>query len=98
MVTPDHRLAGGERDAARGRKPDPQPVKLPGPVVTAIRSSAAKATRHLHDARDQRHQRFGMATLIGCDSCAITVARGVEHGGGAGVKRGIDGEDQHGES
>ena len=35
--------------------------------------------------------------FIGCDSCAISLpALGVEHGGGAGIQRGVDGEDQHG--
>ena len=39
----DHRLAGGERQAAGGREPTRSPVKLPGPVVTAMRSSSGKS-------------------------------------------------------
>ena len=34
--------------------------------------------------------------FIGCVSCAISsVGVGVEHAGGAGVERGVDGENQH---
>ncbi len=79
--------------------PTRSPVKLPGPVVTATRSSAAKAMPDLlHDARDQRHQRFGMAALHGLRFPRDHLAGlGIEHARGAGIQRGIDGEDQHGE-
>ena len=78
-------------------RPTRNPVKLPGPVVTAMRSSAAKATPDcLHHARDQRHQGFGMAALHRLRFLRDQAAcAGVEHGRGAGIERGIDGEDQH---
>ncbi len=42
------------------------PVKLPGPVVTAMRSSLSEVEAALlHHARDERHQRFGVAARIG---------------------------------
>ena len=77
--------------------PTRRPVKLPGPVVTAMRSSAAKSSRRcVHDARDQRHQRLGVAARhrqrFARDDRAVL---GVEHGGRAGLERGIDGEDAH---
>ena len=49
-------------------------------------------TRAISGIRASAWPRF-----IGCNSCAIIlVAGGIEHGGGAGVEGGIDGEDQHG--
>ena len=42
--------------------PTRRPVKLPGPTVTAMRSSSANSScAAIHHARDQRHQGFGMA-------------------------------------
>ena len=77
--------------------PTRKPVKLPGPVVTAMRSSAAKAmpdsfiTRAISGISASAWPRF-----IGCDSCAISWLASVSSTrGGAGVERGIDGEDQH---
>ena len=50
----------------------------------------------LHHARDQRHQGFGMAALHRLRFLRDHAAcAGVEHGRGAGIKRGIDGEDEH---
>ena len=77
--------------------PTRNPVKLPGPVVTAMRSSDEKADASLlDDARDQRHQGFRMAPFHRLRFLREQFARiGVEHGGRAGVQRGIDGKDQH---
>ena len=77
-------------------RPTRNPVKLPGPVVAAMRSSAANATpdafitRAISGIKASAWPRF-----IACNSCAMHACAGVEHGGGAGIKRGIDGEDQH---
>ncbi len=55
--------------------PTRSPVKLPGPVVTAMRSSATKAmpdafiTRAISGISASAWPRF-----IGCDSCAIRFA------------------------
>ena len=97
---PDHRLVGGERNAARGGKADAQPGETAGAGGDgdSVERSEANAGR-LHDARDQRHQGFGMAALHRLRFLRDQFARvGVEHGGSTGVERGIDGEDQHGSS
>ena len=93
----DDRLAGGERDAARGGKADAQSGKAAG---TGRRGDAVERGKgnagRLHHARDQRHQGFGMAALHRQQFLRDHVAcAGVEHGRGAGIKRGIDGEDEH---
>ena len=50
----------------------------------------------LDHARDQRHQRLGMAALHRLRFLRDQLAGvGVEHAGGAGIERGVDGEDQH---
>ena len=98
VVSPTTGLPAASAMPRAAEMPTRKPVKLPGPVVTAMRSSAAKAMPDcLHDARDQRHQRFGMAALHRLRFLRDQLAGvGVEHGGGAGIERGIDGEDQHG--
>jgi len=51
----------------------------------------------LDDSRDQRHQRFGMAALHRLRFLRDQLAGvGVQHAGGTGIQRGVDGEDQHG--
>ena len=99
MVTPTTGLSAASAMPRAAESPTRKPVKLPGPVVTAMRSRAAKRDAGLlHDARDQRHQRFGMAALHRLRFLRDQLAGvGVEHAGGAGIQRGVDGEDQHGE-
>ena len=64
MVTPTTGLPAASAMPRAADRPTRRPVKLPGPVVTAMRSSAAKSTpARFDDARDQRHQRLGMAAL-----------------------------------
>ena len=60
----DDRLAGGQRNAARGGKADTQAGKAAGTGGhrDAVERGEGDA-RFLHHARDQRHQRFGMAAL-----------------------------------
>ncbi len=101
-LRPKAGLPGRQRDAARGRDRRPAGrVKLPGPAVTPMRSSAwnGRSARRCIDARDQRHQRFGMAALhrqrFGRHGPA---ALGVDDSGGAGFKRGVDGQDAHAHS
>ena len=60
----DRGLAGCQRNAARGGKPDPQSGETAGAggggdAVERVEADAG----FLHHARDQRHQRFGMAPL-----------------------------------
>ena len=100
MVSPTTGLSAASAMPRAAERPTRNPVKLPGPVVTAMRSSAAKAMPDcFHHARDQRHQRFGMAALHRLRFLRDQLACvGVENGGGAGIERGIDGEDQHGAS
>ena len=81
-------------------RPTRKPVKLPGPVVTAMRSSAAKPmpdafmTRAISGIRASAWPRF-----IGLRFLRDDLARvGIQYGGSAGVERRIDGEDQHGSS
>ena len=78
--------------------PTRSPVKLPGPVVTAMRSSATKATpdafitRAISGISASAWPRF-----IGCDSCAISLPSSVSSTPAAQASKcGIDGEDQHG--
>jgi hypothetical protein len=94
----DHRLAGGQPDAARGGESNPQPSKAAGagghrdPVECGEGEAG-----FLDDAGDQRHQGFGVAALHRLRFLRDhPVGVGVEHGRGAGIQRGIDGEDQHG--
>jgi len=73
-------------------------VKLPGPVVTAIRSSAAKRDAgRRHHARDQRHQRFGIGRASSPAISAAMVLLVVVSSTAAeqASKRRIEGEDQH---
>jgi len=52
----------------------------------------------VHDPADQRHQRFGMTALHRLRFRGDHLAGiGIQHAGGAGIQRGVDGEDQHGE-
>ena len=77
--------------------PTRRPVKLPGPVVTAMRSSAAKS----RPARSITRAISGISAsawprTMGSDSRArCRRLPGVEHGGRAGLERGIDGKDTH---
>ena len=97
MVSPTTGLLAASAMPRAAESPTRSPVKLPGPVVTAMRSSAANAMPAcLDDARDQRHQGFGMAALHRLRFLRDQLAGvGVEHARGAGIQRGVDGEDQH---
>ena len=94
-------MAGFDAASAMPRAaemPTRRPVKLPGPVVTAMRSSVGERDLGLaHDALDQRHQRLGVAAQHRQRFARHGAVLGVEHGGGAGLKRGIDGKHTHGE-
>ena len=78
--------------------PTRSPVKLPGPVVTAMRSSCGE--------RQLRPRAITLAIsgisasawprTIGSDSARQHAVLGVEHGGGAGFERGVDGKHTHG--
>ncbi len=93
----DRRLASRERNAARRRQADAKTGEAAGPGGDGNAIERGKRQRRLlHDARDQRHQRLGVAALHRLRFHRDQpVGAGVEHGGGAGVERGIDGEDQH---
>src|ERR1700722_12771214 len=70
--------------------PTRSPVKLPGPVVTAIRSRAANArpacliTRAISGIRASAWPRF-----IACDSCAISLAASVSRTPAAQASRAV---------
>ena len=93
----DRRLAGGERDAARRGDADAQAGEAAGSDGDGDAVELGECEPGaLHHARDQRHQRFGVAAqhrqrLMRGDRAAL----GVEHGGRAGLERGIDGKDAH---
>ncbi len=94
----DRYLVSRERNAARRREADAQSGEAAGSGGHRDAVERGKRQRGLlHHARDQRHQRFGVPALhrlrFHRDQ---SVGAGVEHGGGAGVERGIDGKDQHG--
>ena len=95
---PDHGFLGREPDAARGRQPNPQSGKAAG--AGGRRDAVERSERDaglLDDARDQRHQGLGMAAFHRLQFLRDHPGRvGVEHGSGAGIQRGVDGEDQHG--
>ena len=93
----DDRLAGGERNAARGGKPDAQAGEAAGAGGRGDAVERGKGdARRLHDPRDQRHQRFGVTALHRLQFLRDYAAcGGVEYGRGAGIERGIDGEDEH---
>src|SRR5258708_1777765 len=77
-------------------RPTRKPVKLPGPVVTAMRSSDANLMPDSFMTRDQLHQGFGVAALHRLRFLRDQLAGvGIQHAGGTGIERGIDGEDQH---
>ena len=60
----DHRLVGGQRDAARGGKTDPQAGKAAGAGGHGDAVQRKESDAGLfHDPRDQRHQGFGVAAL-----------------------------------
>src|SRR6266702_8555230 len=89
---------GRQRDAACGGEADAQTGKAAGTGRdgNAIQRGEGDAGG-LNQARNQRHQGFGVAALhrlrfLGDDFTRV----GVEHGGGAGIERRIDSEDQHG--
>ena len=94
---PDGGFAGGERDAARRGNADTQAGEAAGPGGDSDAVECGKievAARE--DARDQRHQCFGMAAHHRQRFMHVRVAAlGVEHGDRAGFQRGIDGEDAH---
>ena len=97
MVTPTTGLPAASAMPRAAESPTRNPVKLPGPVVDRDTVQRVEGDAgFLHHARDQRHQRFGMATLHRLRFLRDHLgAGGVEHGGGAGVEGRIDGEDQH---
>ena len=93
----DRRFAGGERDAARGGDADAQAGEAAGSGGDrdAVERGEVEPGA-LDHARDQRDQRFGVAAhhrqrFMRGDRAAL----GVEHGGRAGLERGIDGKDAH---
>ena len=94
---PDRRFAGGERDAARSGQPDPQAGETAGAGGHRDAVERCKCQSRAADhARDQRHQRFGMAAFHGLRFLRHQFAGvGVEHRSGTGIERRIDGEDQH---
>ncbi len=93
----ERRLGGGERDAARRRDADAQPGEASWPGGDA--DAVERRKRHvglLHDALDQRHQRLSVTADHRQRFARHPAALGVEHGGGAGLERGIDREHTHG--
>ena len=77
--------------------PTRSPVKLPGPTVTATRSSsrefdrAASITRAISGISASAWPRTMRQRFAREDRALL----GIEHGGRAGVERGIDGKDAH---
>ena len=94
----DRRLAGGERDAARRGDADAQAGEAAGSggdrdavEIGEVEPPRAAITRAISGISASAWPR-----AIGIDSCAATAPRaGVEHGGRAGLERGIDGKDAH---
>ena len=90
---PDHRFVGGERNAARGGESDAQPGKAAG--AGGHRDAVKGCERDaglLDDARDQRHQGFGMTALHGLRFQRYQFTGvGIENACGAGIQRGVDG-------
>ena len=90
VVTPISGFFSATRKPRMKARPTRWPVKVPGPVVTASRSSAAKARPALpHGLVHHRRQRFGMAArhlleAMGQDCLAI------QHRDRTGAQRGID--------
>ena len=91
----DRRLSRCQRDAAGGRNPDPQPGEAAGAGGDGDTVEIGEFdVGEIHHARDQRHQRFGVAArhrqrLAGGDDAAL------EHGGRAGFEGGVDGKNAH---
>ena len=74
-------------------RPTRWPVKVPGPVVTARRSSAAKATpASRHRLLHHRRQRFGMAARHFLKAMGENFFA-VQHRDRTGAQRRIDGQD-----
>ena len=90
-------LAGGERNAAGGRYAHAQAGEAAGPGGDGDTVERGEFdVGDVHDPGDERHQGFGVAArhrdrLAGSDPSAA----GVEHGGRAGLERGVDGKDAH---
>ena len=62
VETPTAGLPAASAMPRAAEMPTRRPVKLPGPTVTAMRSSSANSQpRRVHDARDQRHHGLGVA-------------------------------------
>ncbi len=75
--------------------PTRSPVKLPGPVVTAMRSRSANSM----SARSITRATSGISAsawprAMGSVSLAVMMPR-CEHGGRAGFESGVDGKDAH---
>ena len=74
VVTPTTGLSAASAMPRAAERPTRNPVKLPGPVVAAMRSSAVKATpdafitRAISGIRASAWPRF-----IACDSCAMSL-------------------------
>src|SRR5262249_44504964 len=90
-------FSGRERQSPRGGEPNTQSRKTAG--TGGYRDAVERGKRQrglLHYTADQWHQRLGMSALhrLRFDRDQLAGA-GIEHGGRAGVERGIDGEDQH---
>jgi hypothetical protein len=94
---PDRRFAGGERDSARGGNADAQAGEAAGSGGDGDAVERGEfETGTVHHPRDQRQQGFGVAAqhrqrLMRHDRPKL----GIEHGGRAGLERGIDGKDTH---
>ena len=76
---PDHRFVGGERDAARGREPDPQAGKAAG--AGGDRDAVERGERRSPDCFMTRAisgiSASAWPRFIGCDSCAISLPASV---------------------
>ena len=93
----DRRLVGGKRDAARGRQPYAQAGETAGACGRGDAVERGEGDPGgVHDARNQRHQRFGVPALhrqrFMSDKPAFI---GVQDTGGAGIECGVDRKNRH---
>ena len=97
MVRPNAGLPAASAMPRAAADADAQAGEAAGPGGDG--DAVERGERHVglpHDARDQRHQRLGVAAHHRQRFARHPAALGVEHGGGAGLKRGIDREHTHG--
>ena len=94
----DGRLAGGERDAARSGQPDPQAGETAGAGGDrdAVERRKRRCRRRVITRAISGISASAWPRFMACDSCAISSLVSVSSTrSGAGIERGIDGEDQH---